>query len=39
MISLGVLTIERAGGFVRQDHFGFADERARNGHALLLPAR
>jgi hypothetical protein len=31
--------VEGAGGFVSEDDFGLADERPRNGHPLLLPAR
>ena len=30
--------VQRAGGFVAQQHFGALDDGARNGHALLLAA-
>ena len=36
---LAGVRIERAGGFVRQDHLGAVHQRARNRHALLLSAR
>ena len=33
------LGVERRRGLVEEEHRGVADERARDGHALLLPAR
>jgi hypothetical protein len=31
--------VERGGGLVQQDHRGLGEERARDRHALALPAR
>jgi hypothetical protein len=36
---LAALGVEVAGGLVGQQHGGLGDDGARNGHALLLPAR
>ena len=39
MISTAALGVQVARGLIGQQHGGLGDDGARNGHALLLPAR